>query len=225
MNIPMEYLLICWPVYREMRRIFSFAGLSNVVTNDIEGFQFAGFSNFIGNKGRGTLFSGLANVAKGTYDGFQFAGVMNYAEEINGFQFAGVVNIARKVNGVQFGLLNIAKENDYPIGIINIIKKNREMGVVLTYDFLGNSVLSFCSGTKYTYGIFSLGYNHRAIGNKFVQETGLGVHILCCKWFRISQKVSATGSMSEPPSFNAGYSLLSSVRISTHYNVFEGGRH
>ena len=73
---------------------------------------------------------------------------MNYAKEINGFQFAGVVNIAQKVSGVQFGLLNVANENDYPIGIINIIKKNREMGVALTYDFLGNYILSFRSGTN-----------------------------------------------------------------------------
>lgn len=203
---------------------FSFAGLGNVITNDAGGFQFAGLSNFIGNNGRGMLFAGLANVAKGTYDGFQFAGVVNYAKEINGFQFAGVVNIARKVNGVQFGLLNIANENDYPIGIINIIKKNREMGVALTYDFLGNSVLSFRSGAKYTYGIFGLGYNHRAKGNKFVQEAGLGVHILCCKWFQINNelKVTTIGSMSETPSFNAGYSLLPSVKISRHYNVFGG---
>lgn len=203
---------------------FSFAGLSNVITNDTKGFQFAGLSNFIGNNGRGMLFSGLANITKGSYNGFQFAGVVNYAKEINGFQFAGVVNIARKVSGVQFGLLNIANENDYPIGVINIIKKNREMGVALTYDLLGNSILSFRSGTKYTYGIFGLGYNHKAKGNKFVQEAGLGAHILCCKWFQINNelKVSAISSMSEFPSFNAGYSLLPSIKISKHYNVFGG---
>lgn len=203
---------------------FSFAGLSNVITNDAQGFQFAGLSNFIGNNGRGMLFSGLTNVVKGSYTGFQFAGVMNYAKEINGFQFAGVVNIAQKVNGVQFGLLNIANENDYPIGIINIIKKNREIGIALTYDFLGNSIVSFRSGTKYTYGIFGLGYNHRAKGNKFVQEAGFGAHIFCCKWFQINNelKVSAIGSMSETPSFNAGYSLLPSIKISKNYNVFGG---
>lgn len=203
---------------------FSFAGLSNVITNDAKGFQFAGLSNFIGNNGRGMLFSGLANITKGSYYGFQFAGVVNYAKEISGFQFAGVVNIAQKVSGVQFGLLNIANENDYPIGVINIIKKNREMGVALTYDFLGNSVLSFRSGTKYTYGILGLGYNHKAKGNKFVQEAGLGTHILCCKWFQINNelKVSAIGSMSESPSFNAGYSLLPSIKMSKHYNVFGG---
>ena len=203
---------------------FSFAGLSNVITNDAKGFQFAGLSNFIGNNGRGMLFSGLANITKDSYYGFQFAGVVNYAKEISGFQFAGVVNIAQKVSGVQLGLLNIANENDYPIGVINIIKKNREMGVALTYDFLGNSVLSFRSGTKYTYGILGLGYNHKAKGNKFVQEAGLGTHTLCCKWFQINNelKVSAIGSMSESPSFNAGYSLLPSIKMSKHYNVFGG---
>lgn len=203
---------------------FSFAGLSNIITNNSKGLQFAGLSNFIGNNGSGLLFSGLANIVKGSYNGFQFSGVVNYAKEINGVQFAGVVNIAYKVNGVQFGLLNIANENDYPIGIINIIKKNREMGVAFTYDFMGNSIFSFRSGTKYTYGIFGLGYNHRTKGNKFVQEAGFGAHIICCNWFQINNelKVSAIGSMSESPSFNAGYSLLPSIKISKHYNVFGG---
>ena len=203
---------------------FSFAGLTNVICNDAGGFQFAGLSNFIGNNGKGMLFSGLANIVKGSYNGFQFAGVANYAKDINGFQFAGVVNIAQKVNGVQFGLLNIADENDYPIGIINIIKKNREMGIALTYDFLGNNVISFRSGTKYTYGILGLGYNHKAKGNKFVQEAGLGIHIPCCKWFQINNevKVSIIGSTSDSPTFNASYSLLPSVRVSKHYNIFGG---
>lgn len=203
---------------------FSFAGLSNVITNDAKGFQFAELSNFIGNNGRGMLFSGLANIVKASYNGFQFSGVMNYAKEINGVQFSGVVNIAHKVSGVQFGLLNIANENDCPIGVINIIKKNREMGVALTYDFLGNSIISFRSGAKYTYGIFGLGYNHKAKGNKFVQEAGFGAHIFCCKWFQVNNelKVSTIGSMSETPSFNIGYSLLPSIKISKHYNVFGG---
>ncbi len=203
---------------------FSFAGLANVISNDASGFQFAGLSSVIGNNGKGMLFSGLANITRNSYHGFQFAGVVNYAKEINGFQFAGVVNIAQKVNGVQLGLLNIAEENDCPIGIINIVKKNREMGVALTYDFLGNSTISFRSGAKYTYGIFGVGYNHKTKGNKLVQEAGVGNHIICCKWFQINNelKVITIGSMSENPAFNVGYSLLPSIKIRKHYNLFGG---
>lgn len=98
---------------------FSFAGLSNVITNDAKGFQFAGLSNFIGNNGGGMLFSGLANITKGSYSGFQFAGLINIAKNINGFQFAGLINKAKNVNGVQFaGIINIAENSDFPIGLI-----------------------------------------------------------------------------------------------------------
>lgn len=75
------------------------------------------------------------------------------ADDVNGVQFSSLVNKARKVNGVQFAtLVNIADESDFPVGLVNIIKKG-ERGISVTYDLLGNTLLSFRSGGKYTYGI------------------------------------------------------------------------
>ena len=69
--------------------------------------------------------------------------------------------MANDVKGVQWaGLLNIARNSDVPIGLINIIK-NGEMGMAVTYDGIGNAVASFRSGGKYTYGILGIGYNHK----------------------------------------------------------------
>lgn len=218
---------------------FQFAGLSNVVLNDAKGFQFAGLSNHVGNEGHGFQFAGLANTNKNSFSGFQFAGLLNTASEmngfqfsglanvagdVNGFQFAGLVNIAKKVKGVQFaGLINIAEDSDCPIGLINIIK-NGEKSVAITYDAIGNSMVSFRSGGKYTYGILGVGYNHKTKGNAMVTEGGLGAHIPVAPWFRINNEIKFTsiGSNSDEPVLNAGYSLLPAFRIGRHFEVFAG---
>ncbi|WP_417179252.1 hypothetical protein [Barnesiella intestinihominis] len=205
-------------------RNFTFASISNVIANEARGLQFAGISNYIGKQGQGVAFAGMTNITKGTYKGVQFAGLLNTSKDITGLQFAGLLNIAGKVRGVQFaGLLNIAEESDCPIGLVNIVKRG-EMGIALTYDILGNDIVSFRSGGKYTYGIIGFGYNHKLSGdNKTVAEAGYGVHIPCYSWFQINNefKVTSTAS-SDKPFLNASYSLLPSFKIKKHYNIFGG---
>lgn len=163
-----------------------FAGLVNVNKSSFKGFQLAGLVNTAGNMD-GFQVGGLTNVSKdtrgfqlaglvnssGAIDGFQLAGLTNIAKDVRGFQFAGLINIAKNVKGVQFaGLVNIADNSDCPIGLVNIIK-NGEMGIALTYDGIGNAMVSFRSGGKYTYGILGIGYNHKAKDNSLVTEGGL----------------------------------------------------
>ena len=205
-------------------RNFTFASISNVIANEARGLQFAGISNYIGKQGQGVAFAGITNIAKGTYKGVQFAGLLNTSKDITGLQFAGLLNIAGKVRGVQFaGLLNIAEESDCPIGLVNIVKRG-EMGIALTYDILGNGIVSFCSGGKYTYGIIGFGYNHKLSGdNKTVAEAGYGVHIPCYSWFQINNEFKVTSTAtSDKPFLNASYSLLPSFKIKKHYNIFGG---
>lgn len=212
---------------------FSFAGLSNVITNDAKGFQFAGLSNFIGNNGGGMLFSGLANITKGSYSGFQFAGLINIAKNVNGFQFAGLINKAKNVNGVQFaGIINIAENSDFPIGLINIIK-NGEKSIAVTYNELGSTMVTFRSGGKVTYGIIGIGYNHKVSNRAYTVEAGLGAHINCLSWLRINNelKVASFGYSNNPfiadsklsnPVFHVNYSLMPAFRISRHFELFGG---
>ena len=205
-------------------RNFTFASISNVIANEARGLQFAGISNYIGKQGQGVAFAGITNIAKGTYKGVQFAGLLNTSKDITGLQFAGLLNIAGKVRGVQFaGLLNIAEESDCPIGLVNIVKRG-EMGIALTYDILGNGIVSFRSGGKYTYGIIGFGYNHKLSGdNKTVAEAGYGVHIPCYSWFQINNEFKVTSTAtSDKPFLNASYSLLPSFKIKKHYNIFGG---
>lgn len=221
-------------------RNFTFASISNVIANEARGLQFAGISNYIGKQGQGVAFAGITNITKGTYKGVQlagiinttkgtykgvqFAGLLNTSKDITGLQFAGLLNIAGKVRGVQFaGLLNIAEESDCPIGLVNIVKRG-EMGIALTYDILGNGIVSFRSGGKYTYGIIGFGYNHKLSGdNKTVAEAGYGVHIPCYSWFQINNEFKVTSTAtSDKPFLNASYSLLPSFKIKKHYNIFGG---
>lgn len=196
-------------------RNFTFASISNVIANEARGLQFAGISNYIGKQGQGVAFAGITNITKGTYKGVQLAGLLNTSKDITGLQFAGLLNIAGKVRGVQFaGLLNIAEESDCPIGLVNIVKRG-EMGIALTYDILGNGIVSFRSGGKYTYGIIGFGYNHKLSGdNKTVAEAGYGVHIPCYSWFQINNEFKVTSTAtSDKPFLNASYSLLPSFKI------------
>lgn len=205
-------------------RNFTFASISNVIANEARGLQFAGISNYIGKQGQGVAFAGITNTTKGTYKGVQLAGLLNTSKDITGLQFAGLLNIAGKVRGVQFaGLLNIAEESDCPIGLVNIVKRG-EMGIALTYDILGNGIVSFRSGGKYTYGIIGFGYNHKLSGdNKTVAEAGYGVHIPCYSWFQINNEFKVTSTAtSDNPFLNASYSLLPSFKIKKHYNIFGG---
>ena len=222
-------------------RNFTFASISNVIANEARGLQFAGISNYIGKQGQGVAFAGITNTTKGTYKGVQLAGITNIAKgtykgvqlagllnttkgTYKGVQLAGLLNTSKDITGLQFaGLLNIAEESDCPIGLVNIVKRG-EMGIALTYDILGNGIVSFRSGGKYTYGIIGFGYNHKLSGdNKTVAEAGYGVHIPCYSWFQINNEFKVTSTAtSDNPFLNASYSLLPSFKIKKHYNIFGG---
>jgi hypothetical protein len=109
-------------------RGLAFAGLTNVVRNDVRGIAFAGFSNHVRTTAKGLLFAGFlntykqgdgmqfagfSNVASSSIKGAQFAGFLNRAGDVSGAQFAGFANIAGNVSGSQFGgFSNAAKRVD-----------------------------------------------------------------------------------------------------------------
>lgn len=203
---------------------FQLAGVANLIENNTNGFQLAGVSNIVGNNGKGMLLSGVLNTSK-DYNGFQLAGVGNIAGDINSFQFAGVFNKAKKVKGVQFaGIMNIADDSDYPIGLINIIK-NGEMGIGVSYNETGSTVISLRSGSRIMYGIIGVGYNYRSNSDaSFVIETGYGVHINCSENFRINTEAKAQFLSMFKKHENTQYSLaiLPALKISSNFEVFAG---
>ena len=200
------------------------AGVANMSKGSYNGVQVSGVYNYSGS-GNGIAVAGVANMSKGSYIGLQLSGVTNIAGDVKGLQFAGVMNIAKKVKGVQFAtILNVAEESDFPIAFINIIK-NGKMGVALSYDNMNNTMLSFRSGGKYTYGILGVGYNNKVNdGSNIVAEAGYGIHIPITNWLEINNEFKATslGFSNDKVCYNASYLLAPSFTFLNHFNVFGG---
>ena len=200
------------------------AGVANMSKGSYNGIQVSGVYNYLGS-GNGIAVTGVANMSKGAYNGLQLSGVTNIAGDVKGLQFAGVMNIAKKVKGVQFAtIFNVAEESDFPIAFINIIK-NGKMGVALSYDNMNNTMLSFRSGGKYTYGILGVGYNNKVNdGSNIVAEAGYGIHIPITNWLEINNEFKATslGFSNDKVCYNASYLLAPSFTFLNHFNVFGG---
>ena len=200
------------------------AGVANMSKGFYNGIQASGVYNYSGS-GNGIAVAGVANMSKGSYNGLQLSCVTNIAGDVNGLQFAGVMNIAKKVKGVQFStILNVAEESNFPIAFINIIK-NGKMGVSLSYDNMNNTMLSFRSGGKYTYGILGVGYNNKVNdGSNIVAEAGYGIHIPITNWLEINNEFKATslGFSNDKVCYNASYLLAPSFTFLNHFNVFGG---
>ena len=199
-------------------------GVANMSKGSYNGIQVSGVYNYSGS-GNGMAVTGVVNMSKGSYNGLQLSGVTNIAGDVKGLQFAGVMNIAKKVKGVQFAtILNVAEESDFPIAFINIIK-NGKMGVALSYDNMNNTMLSFRSGGKYSYGILGVGYNNKVNdGSKIVAEAGYGIHIPITNWLEINNEFKATslGFSNDKVCYNASYLLAPSFTFLNHFNVFGG---
>ena len=200
------------------------AGVANMSKGSYNGIQVSGVYNYSGS-GNGIAVAGVANTSKDAYIGLQLSGVANIAGDVKGLQFAGVMNIAKNVKGVQFAtILNVAEESDFPIAFINIIK-NGKMGVALSYDNMNNTMLSFRSGGKYTYGILGVGYNNKVNdGSNIVAEAGYGIHIPITNCLEINNEFKATslGFSNDKVCYNASYLLAPSFTFLNHFNVFGG---
>ena len=207
-----------WNYNAEDSKGLMVGGLGNAVGDGFDGMQLAGLAN-IAEEMKGVQLAGLTNFAGDVY-GMQLAGLTNIAKDVYGLQFAGLVNVAKRVKGVQFAsILNVAEESNCPIGLINIVK-NGSMGVAFTYDVMGNALVSFRSGGRYTYGIIGVGYNQQTI-EKVMAEAGYGVHIPVCEWLQVNNEVKATSPINTS-SVNFGYLLAPSITLWEHCNLFGG---
>ena len=200
------------------------AGVTNINKGAYNGIQVSGVYNYSGS-GNGIAVAGVTNMSKDSFIGLQLSGVTNIAGDVKGLQFAGVANIAKKVKGVQFAsILNVAEESNFPIAFVNIIK-NGKMGVALSYDMMNNTMLSFRSGGKYTYGILGVGYNNKVNdGSNIVAEAGYGIHIPITNWLEINNEFKSTslGFSNDKVCYNASYFLAPSFTFLNHFNVFGG---
>ena len=203
------------------------AGCVNTVKEDGRGLLMSGLLNAVHGIMSGVQLAGLVNIAGAASRGIQLAGLVNVARDFSGLQLAGLVNVAHTVRGVQLaGLVNVADSSDFPIGFINLIK-NGEMGIALSYNELGTTMLSFQSGGRYTYGILGIGYNHYLHGQQpFIVSGGIGAHIPCTNWLRVNCELKSTNLLPARESTDGlmalNFSLLPAFRLLPHLELFGG---
>ena len=203
------------------------AGCVNTVKEDGRGLLMSGLLNAVHGTMSGVQLAGLVNIAGAASRGIQLAGLVNVARDFSGLQLAGLVNVAHTVRGVQLaGLVNVADSSDFPIGFINLIK-NGEMGIALSYNELGTTMLSFQSGGRYTYGILGIGYNHYLHGQQpFIVSGGIGAHIPCTNWLRVNCELKSTNLLPARESTDGlmalNFSLLPAFRLLPHLELFGG---
>jgi hypothetical protein len=153
------------------------SGFANVVIHSTRyAVQGAGFGNLVLGNGSGVQAAGFANFVGGNFDGVQASGFLNYTgETLKGMQ-VGVINIADKVNkGVQIGVFNFAEQsNSIPIGLASFVRKGGYRRLELSNDEVNLANITFKTGVKRFYNIFTAGYSFNEI-NKPLFSFGYGL--------------------------------------------------
>jgi hypothetical protein len=132
--------------------------------------------------------AGVFNISADDLKGTQLAGVFNVsAKHVKGAQIASVLNVASRVKGVQLGLINIADSvGGIPIGLMSIVWKGYHKIEVSADEIFYNN-LSFRTGVRQFYNIFSVGAKPDTYKDGEVMWTfgyGLGTAPrLSRKWF------------------------------------------
>ncbi len=197
------------------------AGVMNH-SSGITGSQISGVIN-AGGQVKGIQLGGVCNTSK-EISGVQIAGVMNHSSGKTGSQFSGVFNIAGKVKGIQAAcLLNIADSCDYPIGLINIIKKGRKSFSVESCES-GVTSIVFRSGGRVLYSLLGMGYNIDDQVTPYAYDVGFGVHVLNTKSFSfdIEQAYRQNTDLKKKDQSLNSLRFLSGLRLGHHVGLFAG---
>ncbi len=183
---------------------FQGSGIFNVTGKDFTGLQGAGIINITGGGSKAFQMAGIANINKGnlvglqaagianagkTVEGAQLAGITNTAYDIDGAQIAGIINIAENVKGLQMaGIVNICDSIDgIPIAPFSYVRKNGYRRFEISTSEINPVTVSFKTGVRKFYTIFSIGYFDRdpdynittafGIGTRFFKNTKYAVDL------------------------------------------------
>lgn len=159
----------------------------NVVRWDVNGLQAAGLANMVGREVKGLQVAGVANMAIGSVEGVQAAGFVNLTAEdfrglqmsavnvtgrdLYGWQIATALNVARTVyRGHQVGFFNYADSSaTTPFGYFSFVRLNGYRRLELTTDELNYANLTFKTGVRKFYNIFTFGTSgfapHKPLGS------------------------------------------------------------
>ncbi|HLT07937.1 MAG TPA: carboxypeptidase-like regulatory domain-containing protein [Cyclobacteriaceae bacterium] len=209
------------------------AGVINDTKKEVKGLQVAGIINLAKAKtghqiagllnrakeARGVQLAGLANWASDCSEGIQVAGIFNQAST-GRHQIAGFVNRAESIKGIQLGLVNIARESSYPVGLLNFIQDGRK-SLSLQVDESALTTLTFRSGGKILYGVLGAGYGG-AISPVYGLETGLGAHLADRQRYALDAELvgQVINDFSEVTSNATAIRLLNGLKVSPRWKLF-----
>lgn len=222
-------------VYKSVNGL-QIGGIYNHVRGNVNGLQIGGIGNQVNNNAD-VQIAGIVNHAKKSNHfqlagianntlksaGFQLAGISNLAADTVNHQIAAIVNRAKKVNGFQFALINIAKENDYPVGFLNFIK-NGEKNLTFALDESGFTHVAFRSGGRKMYGIFGAAYQLREVDTPYAFELGIGIHLVPDRKFSLDTEfVTLTASdFAFVNNHIQSFRLLPGLNVGNHFRIFAG---
>ncbi|MGA0556723.1 STN and carboxypeptidase regulatory-like domain-containing protein [Larkinella sp. VNQ87] len=143
------------------------AGFGNIAVGEVSGFQLAGFSNVAARSMNGFQLAGYGNLTVGNQTGFQLAGFTNLVVgELRGWQISGFMNYATKVvRGHQLSLVNVAISSETtPFGFFSYVHENGYRRLEISTDELMTTSLTFKTGVRGFYNIFTGGTNYGEAG-------------------------------------------------------------
>lgn len=197
-----------------------FAGFMNIVRKDMHGGQFAGFANFMGDSSSATQVAGFGNFAGRNDKGAQLAGFGNWAgRNYSGAQVAGFGNfIGNDAKGIQLaGFINAAGKNyegTQISGFINVAEniKGAQLGFVNINDSIDGVPIGFFSFSRKGLHQLELSANEVFPVN-VAFKTGTNQ-------FYNTFSVGTSFDNAASPTWNFGYGIGSSVRVTARSRVF-----
>lgn len=197
------------------------AGLYNR-SDSIAGHQIAGLVNKTG-IAKGIQIGGLMNLAPVQGGLIQMAGLMNVSGGSVESQAAGLLNRASHVRQFQLGIINIAESNDYPIGLLNLVK-NGKKSVSLAMDESATFQLTLRTGGQKLYGILGIGYLVGNLHTHFGYDLGIGIMALDYGQFSLDAEwVNRVATDFRTKSENTNsFRLLPAFRLSPRSKIFIG---
>jgi hypothetical protein len=187
---------------------------------------------------KGIQGAGVFNYSGGTMNGIQAAGIFNRAGAIKGVQL-GLLNISGEGSGVLVGLVNISKaEDSVAIGLLNIIRGGI-LHPAIFYDDMKFINLSFRSGSKHVYSVFTVGVQEETIrgdsgeNNLLIYRSGLGLEygpgrffldldITCGNILNLSASGDWENFISNRVSGTVQARLTVGLKVVEHLGVFSG---
>ncbi len=181
------------------------------VSGNLKGLQIAGISN-LSHAVKGLQAAGICNI-NGNLEGAQVAGILNVNDTVRGFT-AGVINKTQVLRGVSFGLVTITDtiEKGGAVALVNIVKRGRYAAWELSFADYANVAVSYKTGGKGCYTIYTLGANFLE-DRMWIAGIGLGHRSA------LSDRIDLNPELVSYSYFPEDFNVSGCTTFSTHLNL------